>query len=244
MTAQDVLNKVRLILSDPSADIYSDASLISLLNDAVRAFAADTKVAKDVYYIELDSGITTYDVSAKLLEIDRIQYQGKVLPIVSNDYMDKLNNGWQLEDGEDVKTIVYDKTRRGVFRIYPRITSTDLVIDTNSNYGILIEFDVSHEPNYLTAEDIPFTAKYLTIYGISKPDTITLAGDTIDVDDQWTNVLAHHVAGSALRLDQDSQNRAVGNEELMLYTNNVINIKNNVMQNFTEGDLEVAYRRF
>lgn len=244
MTAQSVLNKVRLILSDPSADRYSDASLLSLLNDAVRDFASDTKVAKDIFYIELDSGITTYDISAKVLEIDRVQYQGKVLPIVSNDYMDKVNNGWQLEDGEDVKTIVYDKTRRGVFRIYPRITSTDLVIDTNSNYGILIEFDVSHVPNYLTSEDLPFTAKYLTVYGISRPDEITTVNDVIDVDSQWENVLAHHVAGSALRLDQDSQNRAVGNEEIMLYANAVQNIKTSVMQNFAEGDLEVTYRRF
>jgi len=242
MTAQDVITKARVTLSDQSSTRYTDADLISHLNDAVRDFQSETSLDKEVFYIELDAALTTYDMSATLLTITRVEYEGLPLPLLSHSRMDGLNSGWQLESGLDVQSIVYDKLSRSKFRIYPSITDADLITDSNSDYGILISFDLSYLPSYKNLEDLPLVNKFLSVYGVAKPATITAVGDTIEISDQWEKALAHFVVGQALRTDQDTQNKTIGNEELLLYGQIVQAIKSKQSTDFTTGDLTTEYR--
>jgi hypothetical protein len=119
-------------------------------------------------------------------------------------------------------------------------------IDSNSNYGIIIDLetfdDVYNLPNISEINDIP---KYLVVYYTKMPDIITI--NTIDADLQlgsaWDNAIIHFIAGMALRDDADQQNRAFGGEELQIYAGNVANIIKREMSNHVSNtNSHVSYR--
>ena len=68
----------------------------------------------------------------------------------------------------------------------------------------------------------------------------------MEIDELWSQALSHYIAGRALRDDQDTANRALGAEELQLYTEQVNKIFPKSARSFTTSatSYETIYRSF
>lgn len=91
----------------------------------------------------------------------------------------------------------------------------NLDVDVDDNYGLCTIFD----------DD----STNITIYYLKRPTELAFPTGSTDLDDVtdpeidivWDTALKYYVTGMALRDDKDTQNRAVGNEELGFFSSNV-----------------------
>jgi hypothetical protein len=90
------------------------------------------------------------------------------------------------------------------YGVLVNIIDDDFSIENfNSDYGVLTGWTVG--------------GGNLKVYYLKKPTTISSITDTLEIDDIFDSALKYYVTGKALRDDMDTQNRTVGNEELMFY---------------------------
>ena len=245
MAASDVITTAREILADTNGDRWSDSRLIGLLNDGVKDLILNAEVRKETIILELDKNFTTFDVSASLLKILRVQYNDEALPLLSHDQMDKKYGAWAADTSEDeLKAIVYDLQNSGMFRIYPKLTDGTSQEQYNKLYGILISLDISYDPVYFNIDSIPVNAKYLSIFGVPRPTKIVDLVDDIPLDEQYYHALVYYVTGQALRADMDAANRSFGNEQLGFYAQALAQIKaDRGSSSVRSSDLTTDYRR-
>ena len=74
----------------------------------------------------------------------------------------------------------------------------------------------------------------IILYYYQWPVAITATSDELEVDQIWDTALKHYIVGMALRDDKDTQNREVGNEELILYKAQVNQAKGLASNDFTK----------
>lgn len=220
VVASEIITQARDVLSDPSAKRYSDELLIRLLNDGLKNFAIATRFSKQKAFIAIEENISVYDMSTYAINIDRVQYLNKVLEVKTEEQMDEISIDWELHVGEEPKYVIFSNLRQGVFKIYPRVVdNTANIIDQNQVYGGLIDITITDDLLYLPGiTNVAFGAvKYLAVYYVETPPTITSLTDEIRLNPVHIPPLAAYVSGQALRIDQDSQNRAFGAEQLTIY---------------------------
>ncbi len=93
----------------------------------------------------------------------------------------------------------------------------------NSLYGILTSVsdnnprETYRHKNLGVTTRIDETESLITIYYLKKPKDISELKDLLDIDTTYDIAIKYYVTGKALRDDMDTQNRAVGNEELGFY---------------------------
>jgi hypothetical protein len=167
------------------------------------------------------------------------------IPIRSHSQMDDMDPDWEETQGDGIEYIIFDKQNARFFKIYPIPTVADAIsdhtVDTDfgvtttvsgdtisSVYGVVSGVTVSA---VLTATfSSPFGVisemqSYITslkVYYYRKPatiDTYSAIDNTqhLEIEDTWDKAIKHYVVGMALRDDKDTQNRAIGNDELSLY---------------------------
>lgn len=225
MKAGEIITKARFTLSDTDGSRWTDARLLSLLNDALLDVALTTRLYNANGIIKVQSNIATYDVSPFAVKVERVEHLGKPLEKASFEEMDTMfGENWQDEVDETPTHIVYDLKRAGEFRLYPTPTegANDLV-SASSSYGIVTA--LHYEDIQLQIADTygdingPNLAEYLKLYFISTPQELISVDDELDkvIDRTMLSSLSHYVSGAALRDNMDAQNRQVGNEELSFY---------------------------
>lgn len=108
------------------------------------------------------------------------------------------------------------------FRNYGEI-ATACDSEFNSPYGFTFGFELAtpqnvvFESNFGLTESITYIHNFMKVYYIKKPSDVVDKDSVIEVDDCFDNALKYYICGKALRDDQDTQNRATGNEELSFY---------------------------
>jgi hypothetical protein len=244
----EILSKTRKILADKDKQRYSDEDLISLLNDALINWGVFTGTLKLRSYIPIEANTALYDMSPYCFNINRIQYGSKVLIAKTEEEMDRINILWQDEVGNEPKYIIFDNLKQGLFRIYPKVEDVTLNnITQNSLYGGLIDISITDDLLQIPSIDnISFTdVKYLTIFYVGKPRTVTMSStdDELDIDMIYDLALVSYISGQALRLDVDSQNRAFGTEQLQSFMGLATEAKKKeTLNNNNFIAREVAYR--
>lgn len=246
----DILLNVRDVLADHNKHRWSDDTLLRLFNQGLKNFITQTKVLKLKSYIPIETNTAIYDMSPYAISIDRIQYLDKVLIGKTEEELDKINIEWQSVVGTEPKNVIFDNVKKGVFRIYPKVTESTLNnVVQNQPYGILIDIvmtdDLAHIPEF---DNIAFEAvKYLTVYYIGKPKVVTLDTEDseLDLDDEYDDAMVAYISGQALRLDADTQNRAFGAEQLSIYNSYVMTAtKKESESNNTFVNREIPYKGF
>lgn len=120
----------------------------------------------------------------------------------------------------------------------------------SSEYGLDVKFetpskeDIVFESDYGITESIILTTNVLKVFYIKKPAEIVDFDSVIEIDECFDNALKYYICGKALRDDKDTQNRAIGNEELSFYERELVEAVNDDMKDFTRsggGIYEVAY---
>lgn len=223
MLASDILTSARYILSDTAKDRWSDARLLSLLNDAVIDIAKNTTLFVETIFYVVEDLVVDLELYSQSLKVLRAEYLDEKLPFYTFDEMDqKFGKTWQLDTGDKVKALVYDRQRNAQFKIYPIVSNAiNNHITYTGPYGIITSISYSDilpviTGTYGDVSDIPPEA-LIKFYHVRKHAEISALGDTLYIDELTKNPLAHYVAGMALRDNQDVQNRSMANEELKFY---------------------------
>lgn len=224
LLASHVITKARFKVSDTGGTRFSDQLLIDFLNNGIADIARSTRLYNETSYVPIEIRTSFFDLSKFAISIERVEHEGVVLKPLTFEEMDKrYGNEWQLEEDPLPTHIVYDLLQPANFRIYPipSVGNTTLH-QSNSLYGGITAIYYQNVDLAITGAygDInPDTTKQLLVYYIKQPKQIVEITDELDdvIDIGHVSVLAHYVAGQALRVNQDTLSRKVGNEELAMY---------------------------
>lgn len=244
--AKDVLTEARYILSDTAKDRWSDVRLLKLLSDGLRDIAKNTTIFTETMFYVVANLAVDIDFTANAVKIVRAEYLDDELPFYSFDEMDEKDPKWQLETGDKVKAIVYDKQRTGLYKLYPIVSNAqNYHIEYNQLLGVTT--DISYSDILPVMGDsigdigvVPDDA-VIKFYYIRKHDKVTDINTQLDIDDLFEIPLAHYVAGMALRDNQDAQNRQMAAEELQLYYNKINEHSIEKSKNFSRPGHTVRY---
>lgn len=234
----DIINRARITLADKNAIRFNNDDLVVLMNEGIETFIELTKTLKQTIYLELETGITIYDISDYALVVERVEYLGRILEIKTNKDMDLMYSNWKEKDGTEVKYIIFSEFNKGEFRIYPRLTEgTADIIEQNSLYGGIIDIDFLEGLHNLPSADEAniSVAKYLTINIVKKPNilTYTSTDDEYELNTSYNKAISAYIMGMALRNDESEQNRAFGNEQLSFFNEYVRKANKDSSENYT-----------
>lgn len=226
MIADDIIQKARYSLSDEDKTRWSDARLLSLLNECIYDIAIKTRLFHDDGFVVLDKNRAIYDVSSFATRINRIEYINCPLTKMTYNQMDcEFGCGWQQEVTDEGPThIVYDLKNINEFRLYPIPNNTgEGVVTANSDYGIItdidytgIELQIVGEYGDINADDLK---DYLRIYFVKCPDEIQDINQELDsvIDKTMISMIVHYIVGLALEDNADTQDMNVANVKLSHY---------------------------
>lgn len=248
MLAQDLLTRVRYTLSDTDKDRWTDARLISLLNEGILDIAKNTILFIETVFYQVSNLVFDIDLTSQSLKVLRAEYLDDPLPFYSFEEADlKFGTLWQQHTGDKVKAIIYDKQRNGILKQYP-ICSNALNphIEYNSLLGVVTDIsysdilpilanvygDISHVPD----------EALIKFYYIRKHAAITALSDTLSIDELTDIALKHYICGMALRDNQDTQSRTMAQEELAMYYSKVEEYSMQRSKDFAQTDYTARYR--
>jgi len=245
-----ILTKARKLLADRDSKRWSDQDLLDELNDGLSNFVLHTKSLKLRTGILLETNIGVYDMSLYSSSIERVQYLTTALKPKLSSQMDKIDYNWQDTIGNIPKYVIFNNYQNSKFRVYPKITDTTTnIITQNSITGGLIDIEISDElivaPNIVNIDTE--VNKFLIVYYIGKPRTLTITSlDTeVDLHPTYDQALVHYIVGQCLLYDQDSMSTELGLKQLSMYESYVDKVKKKESKNNTTyEDYEVEYRRF
>jgi len=216
----NIINNARDELGDTntSALRYTDDKLISYLNEGIKSFVKTTKYLKERLYLSLNQQSAIYDIGNYSYEVVRVEYNGEPVATYSMEEMDSIYPYWQSETGTEVKAIVFDKHRKGKFRVYPRVEGSADIVTQNSPYGGLIDITIGDDDYQIpTLEDIDTDIdKYLVLYIIKKPKVVTIntLDSELEISDEYDLAMVHYIKSRCLKTDTDINNRQFASEEL------------------------------
>lgn len=247
MLASDVIKNARYNLSDTSPQRWTDERLLSILNDGLKDIAKTTILFIDTIFVELVNEQTEYDLSDFAFKILRVEYEDKPLALTSHSELDKKHPLWQQAVGPKLKAYLIDKQREGCLKVYPKLTEgSQSNIDFGSNYGIITgitysELELNIEGTLGDLGEVEEDG-FIKVFYVRKHPVVTDLTDTLYISDVAEEALGHYIAGRALRDNQDTQNRIMGNEEINLYRQQLSEYSIEKMKNFSAGQYTMPYR--
>jgi hypothetical protein len=105
--------------------------------------------------------------------------------------------------------------------------------DYTTYYDLIGDLDEMQSNKYGLCVLIEDASEQIMVYYIKKPTTLTAVTDSLEIDIVWDTAIERFVIGSALRDNKDTQDRQVGNEELMIYESELSKAKKDAKDNFT-----------
>jgi len=219
-TVQDILLDVRDSLADLKKERWDDDSLIRTLNEAQRKINRKSKYLRCSTSLPINKGQSTYTLPSDTLAITRVLYNNRALRIIGHEQMDfKFGKSWETNFGTPAYAIT-NKLEKGLLKLSPIPAQGD---------NEIIDF---------TDVDL------LNIYYIRNPKKLTNLTDELELDELFDTALKHYIVGTKLRADMDTQNRALGAEELQLYMVELDSVIKLIDKDFTDNInfYEVPYR--
>lgn len=222
--AKEIIDDARYTLADTDKDRWSDSRLLKLLNHGISDIAKYTTLFVEDTLYKIQNNVVDIDMSNISTKIVRAEYLGVALPLYSFEQMDEKCKDWQKHRDTKVKAIVYGHQRNGLVKQYPIVENSvnDLITYTGS-YGIVTGITHSDLTEIRTEEifgdlaDLP-SEGVIKFYYVRDHKKVVDINEVLDIDELVAPMLKHYVTGMALRDNQDTQNRALGNEELGLYS--------------------------
>lgn len=246
MLVGDVLYSVRESLSDTSKTRWSDARLLALLNDGLSILMMSTILFIDRKYVPVFADLEEYDISTYAAKILRVEYKGLPLDLVTHEFLDNFDKRWKSTISSTFTHAITDKYRSGKFRLYPTVNTLDgTLVEQNDTLGIIT--DITYTDYQLemldslgevgTPED-----SYVYVHFCKNMGKIVDLLEDLDIDDFIRVALQHYIVARALRDNQDTQNRALANEEMQFFDKLVETYSIARSQLYNGSSNEVTYR--
>ena len=218
MLVSDIISPIRSLVGDVDTTRWSDTTLISLVDEAQKMITRSSKILKTSTSIVVHSDQSTYSIVDNAYIITRALYNGTYLTLKTHEELDAMSNTWENDKGEP-KFLVYDKLAPGLVKISPVPEFEEPIV-----------FDLS-------------TANILEVYCIKTSDTINALTDELEIPEIYVPLFKYYVTAQLFRFDLDTQNRAFGNEQLILFGQELQALKIEVSKNFARGEYTANYRK-
>lgn len=224
MLAKDVIKSARYMISDTGSTRWTDERLLVLLNEGLADVAKKTILFTETVFVKLLDRMVDFDLSSLATKLTRVEYLDAPLPLRTFEEMDRECPGWQFEKGTKPKAIIYNHLNQAQFKVYPIVENAQ-----NENVVFSGQFGIITFVSYSDIQPVLVpglnfgdmgaidASGYLKVYYTRKHPKVVDTNQEVELDDVLKETLAHYVAGRALRDNADTQNRAVGNEELQFY---------------------------
>lgn len=245
----DILVRVRDVIGDPDGSRWTDTALLRRFNEGQYDIGKKAELFKKTAAIQLIKGQFLYVMPDDFIKLKEVMFAYKPLTIEPAQQMiRKYGSDWRLHTTEnEVHTVVTDRQDAKTLRLYPRPFIDDLydiyTFDSDT-FGVTDELtDYTFDAAYGVVGSIYDTelmdenlglfgilvnaleGNFLTVEYVRRPTTVLTVDDDLEIPDAFDTALVRYISGTALRDDIDAQNRAMGNEELILYQNELSDIE-------------------
>lgn len=249
----DILERVRDSLSDNDKTRWTDDRLLRLIDEVQKKMARKAQLLRAKTTVSIIGLINEYLLPSDAFLLTRVvNSDGEKIAIKSHKDMDDIDPDWEVATGTTLEFIVFDEMNPGYFKTYPILTETDGgETFTLTDYGVItaVEGDVISQDFGVCVDvstNATLTKEFNSVYGVcvgmasiistltvyyraipKEINAIDIAPSELEVHSIYDAAIKHYVIGTALRDDQDTQNRIVGNEELTFYADELKDAKGN-----------------
>lgn len=115
----EILIKVRDVLSDPQGDRWSDERLIRAIDEAQKDIALKAKLFKGSATGTIVSGTSEYSTPSDCATVLRVSVNNERVLETTFDELDDTKGAWENDTGALVQSVVFDKTNADKFLFYP-----------------------------------------------------------------------------------------------------------------------------
>lgn len=246
----DIFIGVRDIVNDPDKERWSDDGFFRLLKEGLDDISKQTKMFNAYTAILLTTGTSSYRLPKDLIELLSVTYDGHNVELTPTSKMNRLFGHSWIHDTttSNIKNIVFDRQYIHTLRVHPTPFFNSPIIDYQYDpvdfgltgdiepidsledvFGIISQFSDNETADFTTdiygiISDIVDGKVLLVSYirTAKKPETIF---DDFELPYIYDVALKHYIAGWIFRQDVDTQNRALGSEELELYVRELATIQ-------------------
>jgi hypothetical protein len=161
LTFTEIVSAARTLLRDPLVGLWTQAELKSYANQCLEDLARDVKYLEDYRDYVLTSDTTLYDIDDDIIEIRRVEYNGKhILPLAAHELYE-YDSAWLNESGEIRRWYPRGYTKVGYYK-KPSWTADESTFDVeygmvndssgggythsySSEYGIVVDVESSED---------------------------------------------------------------------------------------------------
>lgn len=246
---EDILTRVRDTVGDVDKTRWTDSSLIRRFNEGQYDIGKKAELFKKTVAIQLVKGQFLYTMPDDFIKLKDALYDYEPIEIIPSQQMvRRYGKDWRLHSTENsISALVTDRQDTKTIRVYPRPFIDDLydsftfspdtygITDTLTEYtfdsdlGLIGSiYDSELIDNNIEKFGIivdGLEGKFLIVEYIRRPIYVESVNDDHELPDAFDTALVKYISGTALRDDIDTQNRSMGNEELVLYQNELNDIQ-------------------
>lgn len=241
MTLSDILTYAVYLLRDPLHGIWSTTELTGYANEALEDLSRDTKYAEDYRDYALTSGTATYDTDDDVVEIERVEYNGKHILPLTLDQMYEYDSGWLSESGEIRRWYPLGTGKIGYYKkpswtADPSTISAEIgftvdmsgggnTYSLSSEVGIVVDIESYGTDTFYFAPDNQYgdifftdedalTVSHRVVY---TPATLVNSGDIPDLPTWFHPALVYYSCWKALDRDSPARNEGLATIWQALY---------------------------
>jgi len=164
------------LLRDPNNGIWTTTELKRYVNEGKDDLARDTKYLEDYRDYALINGTAIYDVDDDVVEIERVEFNGRHILPLSPTELSQYDSDWMNETGVIRRWYPHGSTKIGYFK---KPTWTAEYSAFSSEYGVVIDMEYTGDTYTFSDE-----------YGIIVDIEASRVGDGyyFTPDDSWGTV--------------------------------------------------------
>ena len=166
-----------------------------------------------------------------ITDIDVLQFTDSGVMVVSSPSIGQYGT---ITNIDSVSIVTTKPDTNGLFGSISSVTNLEVI----NEFGLTDDFQDINSIGSLfgVVSDITTSDEQLIVYYIQQPKDIVNRDSILVVDPIFDPMLKYFIVGKALRDDMDTQNRAVGNEELQLYERDLQQAIRDDALDFTRND--------
>ena len=138
----DIVDRVNLIIANNGR--WSESNLISIADVGQKLIARRLDYLPKASMLPLYEGLSLYKLPTNVLKINRILYKGKLLPIVTREWLDSnIGPDWETHIGNEPKAIVLNLIELSGLRTYPTLytrpenTNEEIPLEDSHPWGVI-----------------------------------------------------------------------------------------------------------
>jgi len=228
MTTKEVLTSVRALIGDTNSDKWSSPQTLDALNNALTELVRQTGLLKTTGTISINPDEQVYKLPEDCFYLTRAVYQGKNIPFISMEELDRTNPSWFTEPpASELKYLVYDNLNQDEIMTYPALSAiaepyvvtgtngpiTDIAgVDNSTLYGAITDITdtsqhiITREDNYGVLTEVFDPVSTIKIYYVKKPTLLVSEVQDIEIDSIYKMYLVYKTAAELLSYDNNVDN--------------------------------------